>query len=265
MCPDDLKKQIAATRAAGLVPFAVVATAGTTDFGSFDPISEIADITQEADLWLHVDAAYGGALLLSEKHRSKLEGLDRADSLSIDFHKAFFQPISCGAFLLSDKTRFDLIRIHADYLNTEEREMEGIPDLVTRSVLTTRRFEALKLWTSFQALGHDDFAAMIDRLSELAQFAAAQIDGLEDFEPLHWPEFACVVFRYVGPHADDMNRAIPKNLFDRGHAVIGHTVVHGRPCVKLTFSNPCTTEEDIGDLLRLTASCAKEEVLTAHV
>jgi L-2,4-diaminobutyrate decarboxylase len=260
----DLEHQIAAAQAAGLEPLAVVATAGTTDFGSFDPIYAIADIAKEASLWLHVDAAYGGALLLSEKHRSKLDGLERADSLSIDFHKAFFQPISCGAFLVSDKGRFDLIRVHADYLNTEERERDGIPDLVTRSVLTTRRFEALKLWTSFQALGRAEFGAMIDRLAELAQFAATEIANFEDFELLHWPEFGCVVFRYIGPDADARNRATPNNLFDSGRAVIGHTVVNGRPCLKLTFSNPCTSEGEIKDLLCLIASCATEEVLTAH-
>jgi L-2,4-diaminobutyrate decarboxylase len=183
---------------------------------------------------------------------------------AIDFHKAFFQPISCGVFLLADQARFDPIRLHAEYLNTEEREAEGIPDLVTRSVLTSRRFEALKLWTSFQAIGQEQFAAMIGRLGELAQFAARRISTLPDFETLHAPEFGCLAFRYTGPDADAVNRAIAKNLFDSGRAVLGHTVVHGRPCLKLTFNNPCTSEQQVSRLLDLVAASAVRPVLTAH-
>jgi L-2,4-diaminobutyrate decarboxylase len=264
MSAEDLVQRLDSAQADGLAPFAVVATAGTTDFGSFDPIAAIAEIAQEEGVWLHVDAAYGGAFLLSSKHRPKLNGLDRADSIAIDFHKAFFQPISCGVFLLADQARFDPIRLHAEYLNTQEREAEGIPDLVTRSVLTSRRFEALKLWTSFQAIGQEQFAAMIGRLAELAQFAARRISALPDFEMLHEPEFGCVAFRYTGPQADAVNRAIVKGLFDSGRAVLGHTVLHGRPCLKLTFNNPCTTEEQVSGLLDLVAACGVRPVWTAH-
>jgi L-2,4-diaminobutyrate decarboxylase len=295
MSAEDLVQRLDSAQADGLAPFAIVATAGTTDFGSFDPIVTIANIAQGERagrrarrqtneklersgrarrvrcarvspnrLWLHVDAAYGGAFLLSSKHCPKLDGLDRADSIAIDFHKAFFQPISCGVFLLADQARFDPIRLHAEYLNTEEREAEGIPDLVTRSVLTSRRFEALKLWTSFQAIGQEQFAAMIGRLAELAQFAGRRISALPDFEMLHEPEFGCVAFRYTGPQADAVNRAIPRSLFDNGRAVLGHTVVHDRPCLKLTFNNPCTTEKQVSGLLDLVEANARRAVLTAH-
>ena len=84
----------------GLHPFAIVATCGTTDFGSIDPLSELADAAHAGGLWFHVDAAYGGALILSRTRRYKLAGIDRADSISVDFHKQFYQPVSCGAFLV---------------------------------------------------------------------------------------------------------------------------------------------------------------------
>ncbi len=129
-----------------LFPMAMVATAGTTDFGSIDPLPELAAIRREFGAWLHVDAAYGGAMLFSPQHREKLQGLESADSISIDFHKLFWQPIPCSAVLLKDSRHFDLIKMHADYLNPETHEGEGIPNLVTKSLLTSRRFDALKLW-----------------------------------------------------------------------------------------------------------------------
>ena len=149
----ELARTIAELRAQSLEPITVVATAGTTDFGSFDPMDEIGRVAREQGLWFHVDAAYGGALLLSDRNRHRLAGLELADSVTFDFHKAFFQPISCGVVLLADLDHFSSIRLHADYLNGSEREAAGVPDLVTRSVLTTRRFEALKLWVSLQAIG----------------------------------------------------------------------------------------------------------------
>ena len=108
MRPEKLRQDISDMLATeGLWPAAVVATAGTTDFGSIDPLREIATIAREQGIWLHVDAAYGGALLLSDCYRERLAGLEQADSVTIDFHKAFFQSISCSAFLVADQQRFE--------------------------------------------------------------------------------------------------------------------------------------------------------------
>ena len=133
-----------------------------------DPLPEIAALARSAGAWLHVDAAYGGALLFSHRHREKLEGIASADSVGIDFHKLFWQPIPASAFLLRDARHFELIELHADYLNPETHEEQGIPNLVTSSLLTTRRFDVLKLWLSFQMLGRRKLSAMIDRTMELA-------------------------------------------------------------------------------------------------
>ncbi len=172
MRPESLRIALDGMRDQDLLPFAVVATAGTTDFGSVDPLPEIAALSKAAGAWLHVDAAYGGVLLFSPRHREKLNGIESADSLSIDFHKLFWQPIPASAFLLRDARNFELIELHADYLNPETHEEQGIPNLVTSSLLTTRRFDVLKLWFSFQLLGREKLGAMIDRTIELASFAA---------------------------------------------------------------------------------------------
>jgi L-2,4-diaminobutyrate decarboxylase len=259
MRPEALRAEVLAMRAEGLWPVAIVATAGTTDFGSIDPLSEISAIAREEKIWLHVDAAYGGALLLSDRYRERLAGLEQGDSVTIDFHKAFFQPISCSAFLLSDRQRFETIRVNSDYLNSESRELEGIPDLVTQSVLTTRRFDALKLWMSLQALGQEQFGAMIDRLADLALAAAQHIRSSADLELVTAPQFGTVVFRFRSGMAEarQVNQRIPQVLFAEGQAVVGHTTVQGEPALKLTLCNPTTDESQLRELLDTISACGR--------
>lgn len=251
----SLRSRIEALKSQGLLPMAVVATAGTTDFGSIDSLSEIAALAREANAWLHVDAAYGGALLFSAQHRNQLAGIEHADSLAIDFHKLFWQPIPCSAFMVRNARHFDAIKIYADYLNPEVHEEEGIPNLVTTSLLTSRRFDALKLLISFQSLGRERLAAMIDRTIMLANHAATVIRAACDLELVCEPQLSTVVFRYLpsGAEADSdrINADIRKSLFDSGVAVIGHTRVQGRQCLKLTCMNPVATEGDMEKLIAL--------------
>jgi L-2,4-diaminobutyrate decarboxylase len=253
MNADALQDSLASAQAAGLLPLAIVATAGTTDFGSVDPLPEVAALAKGAGAWLHVDAAYGGALLFSAQHREKLAGIDAADSLSIDFHKLFWQPIPCSTFLLRDARHFDSIKLYADYLNPEPHEDEGIPNLVTTSLLTTRRFDALKLWTSFQALGRRRLAAMIDRTIELAEHAAGIVKKTPRLELICDSQLSTVVFRYVparaGTDSNHLNATLRQRLFDRGLAVIGHTRVHDRQCLKITCMNPTVTNSQMQELI----------------
>jgi L-2,4-diaminobutyrate decarboxylase len=262
MRPEALRAELSAMRVDGLWPVAIVATAGTTDFGSIDPLPEISAIAREEGIWLHVDAAYGGALLLTDRYRERLAGLEHSDSVTIDFHKAFFQPISCSAFLVSDQRRFETIRVNAEYLNSESRELDGIPDLVTRSVLTTRRFDVLKLWMSLQALGRQEFGAMIERLADLAVAAAQHIRDSADLELVTTPQFGAVVFRFRPEMAEarQVNERIPQVLFAQGRAVVGHTTVRGEPALKLTLCNPATEEWQVRELLDTISACGRTMV-----
>jgi L-2,4-diaminobutyrate decarboxylase len=250
-----LSQSLELMRADGLLPIAIVATAGTTDFGSIDPLPEIAAMARSANIWLHVDAAYGGALLFSARHRDKLSGIDAADSIAIDFHKLFWQPIPCSAFLLRDASRFDSIKLYADYLNPEMLEEKGIPNLVTTSLLTSRRFDALKLWITFESSGREKLATMIDRTISLADHAAEVLRVADDFELVCEPQLSTVVFRYLTggkeSDADRINAGIRQRLFDRGVAIIGHTRVKGRQCLKFTCMNPTATEADMEGLIEL--------------
>lgn len=260
MSADGLRRAVVDLHRAGLAPFVVAATAGTTDFGSIDPLLEIAAITAEHGLWLHVDAAYGGALLLTGRHRGKLAGIERADSVTMDFHKAFFQPISCGAFLVADGRNFRHIRVNADYLNPESHEEEGIPDLVTNSLMTTRRFDALKLWFCLQVLGVNGFARLIEQIVESARATATRVAETDSLELLQQPSFGCIIFRYRPPNAawirvNQINAAIPRRLFTAGRAVIGQTIVGGQSYLKLTLSNPCTEQSELNELIDMIVEC----------
>jgi L-2,4-diaminobutyrate decarboxylase len=263
MIPGELEQQLRRLERERLLPAAIVATAGTTDFGSLDPLPEIATLARKANAWFHVDAAYGSALLLSDRHRDLLSGLDQADSISMDFHKNFWQAISCGAFLLRDSTQFRHLEVHADYLNPETHDELGIPNLVNKSLSTTRRFDALKLWLSFQVLGREKFGEMVDRTIELAAHAATLIRNNPALELLHEPQYGCVVFRYrpSRPDLDDgdrLNGALRQRLFERGVAVIGHTQVRGRQCLKFTCMNPAVSEEETGALLQTIVEQGRE-------
>jgi L-2,4-diaminobutyrate decarboxylase len=253
MSPVALHQQIDHLQEQGLLPMAIVATAGNTEFGSIDPTDDIAEIARQAGAWLHVDAAYGGALLFSPRHRGKLAGLESADSVSTDFHKLFWQPIPCSVFLLADAQHFDLIKMHADYLNPEAHEIAGIPDLVTKSVLTSRRFDALKLWISFQTLGREKLAQMIDRTISLANYAAEIIRRNPRLELMCEPQLSTVVFRILpataGIDSDQLSARIRQQLFDSGRAVIGHTRVRNYACLKFTCMNPAIRETDIEALI----------------
>lgn len=242
MSPGALNDRLDELEREGLLPFAVVGTAGTTDFGSIDPLEDLADRTQERGLWLHVDAAYGGALILSDVHRHKLAGIERADSLTVDFHKQFYQPVSCGGFLVRDGGSFGLMELHADYLNPEGDEESGIPNLVGRSVQTTRRFDALKLYVSLRATGRRTLATMVERTLEVAREAAHMIEADPELELANEPELGAVVFRYLPQvgDADLTNRRIWERLVREGEYMVSRTSLGGCAHLKLTLLNPAT-------------------------
>ena len=262
MDPAALRSALAALQSQNLFPMAIVATAGTTDFGSIDPLPALVPLAREAKTWLHVDAAYGGALFFSADHRARLAGIEHADSLSIDFHKLLWQPIPCSVFLVREARHFESIKMHADYLNPELDEDEGVPNLVTTSLLTSRRFDALKLWISFQSLGRTQLAAMIDRTIALASDAAEIVRKTRTLELICEPQLSTVVFRYIpqqlGLDADNINALIRRRLFESGSAVIGHTRVRGQQCLKFTCMNPATSEEQMKKLIEAVVEQGKE-------
>lgn len=253
-----LQKILQKQKELGNIPIAIVGTAGTTDFGSIDPLTDIAAIAQKNKIWFHVDAAYGGGLLLSENHKHKLNGIELSDSVTIDYHKTFFQPVSSSGFFMRDKSFVDYIKYHADYLNSKEQEEEGIPNMVKKSIQTTRRFDALKLWTTLRVMGANALGRFMDSAIENAQFTANFLQNRKDFELLNQPEISAVVFRYT-PYSDEdssycnLNSYIRKAIFNEGKAIITSTKINNEVYLKFTLLNPLTTTKDIEEVIELVA------------
>ncbi|AML58553.1 L-2,4-diaminobutyrate decarboxylase [Serratia rubidaea] len=260
---NDLAEKVAQAHANGEQIMAIVATAGTTDAGAIDPLRDIAQIAAQHQIWLHVDAAWGGALLLSEQYRHYLDGIELVDSITLDFHKQFFQTISCGAFLLKEARHYELMRYQAAYLNSEFDEAQGVPNLVSKSLQTTRRFDALKLWMGLEALGQKQYAEIIDHGITLSQQVAEYVSAQPTLELVMQPQLASVLFRSrPAQQTDDaavalLNQRIGDNLLESGQANVGVTEFNGVTCLKLTLLNPTVTLDDVKRLLDLVDSAAQ--------
>ncbi|MGK9175397.1 aspartate aminotransferase family protein [Yokenella regensburgei] len=259
----DLAEKLALAKARGEQVMAIVATAGTTDAGAIDPLAEIAALAAAENIWVHVDAAWGGALLLSEKYRHYLNGLELVDSVTLDFHKQFFQTISCGAFLLKDAHHYQLMRYQAAYLNSDFDEEQGVPNLVSKSLQTTRRFDALKLWMGLEALGKKQYAEIIDNGVTLAQDVAQFVTGQPLLELVMKPQLASVLFRFRPESGDTasvalLNQRIGDALLASGAANVGVTEADGVTCLKLTLLNPTVNLEDVKVLLASVEACGMQ-------
>ncbi|MFF3659095.1 lysine decarboxylase DesA [Streptomyces olivochromogenes] len=248
----------------GLVPMAVVATAGTTDFGSIDPLPEIAELCSRFGAWMHVDAAYGCGLLTSLKNRDRLEGIERADSVTVDYHKSFFQPVSSSAVLVRDAATLRHATYHAEYLNPRRMVQERIPNQVDKSLQTTRRFDALKLWMTLRVMGADGIGELFDEVCDLAQEGWKLLVADPRFDVVVEPSLSTLVFRFIPAAVTDpaeidrANLYARKALFASGDAVVAGTKVGSRHYLKFTLLNPETTADDITAVLDLIAGHAEQ-------
>ena len=231
----------------GLIPFMAVATLGTTDYGSIDDVGKIRRLSDSYGMHLHLDAAYGSALILSDKEKKRLGSIELADSITIDFHKMFLLPISCSAVLFKDKKDLEPFLLHADYLNREEDEEDGYLNLVGKGIQTTRRFDALKVLFSCKARGRREYASIIEKSLSNAEYVYRILSGDESFIAPVKPELSSVVFALKG--GDDLNRRVRRTLLEEG-CVIGQTVKDGSVMLKLTLLNPNLEKEDLENLIK---------------
>ncbi len=253
---DALKNLVENDIAQGNIPFLIVATVGTTDFGSIDPIEKIATLCQKYNIYLHADAAYGSGVILSKKYAYKLKNISLCDSITVDFHKMFLLPISCSCVLIKDKSDFETLTIHADYLNRTEDEEDGYTNLVDKSLQTTRRFDALKVWMSFQQRGKDGWSKLITKNMDNALYFYSLVQKNPLFKAVTEPEISSVVFRYESQknsneQNDTINKSVRRTLLHKYGIVIGQTVENARVCLKFTLLNPLMTKEKLQNLVEL--------------
>ncbi len=236
---------------AGLYPFMIVATVGTTDFGSIDSVSGLRKIADRYGMYLHADAAYGSGAVLSS-YRERIGDLSLADSITIDFHKMFLLPISASVLLVKDSSMLDAFQLHADYLNREEDEEDGYINLVGKSMQTTRRFDALKVYISFRMRGRSGYRRIMDTAISNAEYFYKRISADSAFTAPIAPALSSVVFALEG--GDERNRKARRTLLGEG-IVIGQTVFHGKVMLKFTLLNPKLTKEHIDMLIERIKQC----------
>jgi L-2,4-diaminobutyrate decarboxylase len=231
------------------LPAVVFATAGTTDTGAIDPIADIRAAAPQS--WLHVDAAYGGAALFSDRLTPLLHGLAEADSVAVDLHKFGWQPIAAG--VLTTRRPITALDVQADYLNAEDDTDAGLPDLLGRSLRTSRRPDAFKIAVTLRALGRQGMGALVEHCCAVAGEVADLVERHPGLELWARPTLSTVVFRPVGAAADDV-AAVRRRLLEDGTAVLGRATIDGQVWLKLTLLRPTATVDEYAGLLDLVAS-----------
>jgi len=258
MDPAALQRALAATVG---VPAAVVATAGTTDFGSLDPLVETAALARDHGAWVHVDAAYGGGALFSDRLAGLLDGLAGADSVSLDLHKIGWQPVAAGVFLVRQAEAMSSLARRVAYLNPADDEAVGYPSLLGNSLRTTRRPDVFKIAVTLRALGRDGLGRLVDACHDLARYAAERVAEHRRLELTAEPVLTTVVFRYLAAtDADRVNASLRRRLLRTGQAVIGRTEAgDGSVRLKLTLLNPQATRADIDGLIAAVVAAGEAE------
>ena len=263
---------IAEDRAAGLRPWLIAAVAGATNTGSVDRLGELADVAEREGLWLHVDAAYGGAVRLSAREAWRVADLERADTVTLDPHKWFFQPYDVGGLLV--KRRDDLLQTFhrsPEYYPRARPEEEPL-HWYQYSMEGTRRFRGLKLWLTWKSLGTEGFARLIEANLDIAAYLARRCRDSDDFEALpEEPELSVVCFRHL-PGGAEASAALDPDALDQhqerlqralevsGDGWVSTTRLRGATWLRAGIVNYLTTEADIDRLLATLRRLAEEAV-----
>ncbi|MFZ1009889.1 MAG: pyridoxal-dependent decarboxylase [Candidatus Sulfotelmatobacter sp.] len=265
MIPGELEQTMRKDKEAGKIPIAVVATAGTVNTGAIDPLAEIADIAHRHGAWLHVDGAYGALAAMAVPDR--FEGLELADSLSLDPHKWLYQPLDAGCLLYRDAASAQKAFAHtgeyARALTTDP--VEGFA-FFEESLELSRRFRALKLWLSLRYHGFEAFRKAIQQDLKHAQRLARLFAERHELELMAPVGLSVVCFRFRG--ADNgseeklnrLNPAILKRVVERGQVYLSNASLRGKFCLRACIVNHRTTDADIDSVIAEVLASAKEVI-----
>ena len=249
----------------GWLPFAVVATVGTTSTTSIDPVPQIADVCERYGLWLHVDGAYGGSAAVDPAMRWVLAGCERADTLIVNPHKWLFTPIDCSVFYTRKpdvvKAAFSLV---PEYLRNTESAGEEVPNLMDYGTSLGRRFRSLKLWIIMRYFGQEGLATRIREHVLLGQLFAQWVDESPEFERMAPTPFSTVCFRAHPRGMDDeslleaLNERVMNRINVHGRFFLSHTKLNGKFTLRVAIGNLRTMELDLQDLWSELQTCLKD-------
>jgi glutamate/tyrosine decarboxylase-like PLP-dependent enzyme len=268
---DALDAALREDRARQVQPIAVVATAGSTNTGAIDDLEAITGVCRRHDVWLHVDAAYGGAAILSSEYGDRLRAVSRADSVAVDPHKWLFVPVEAGLVLVRDadamRSAFSLV---PPYLRTDGSAtgVGGPPWFSEYGFQQTRGFRALKVWMTMQQFGLRGYQAAIDDNVALARYLADRVRSSPDFDLMAPPSLSVVCFRYRHASLPDeealasLNRALLERLQLGGEAFITSTELRGRFVLRACIVNYRSTRADVDRMLEAIRAIGRELAVT---
>ena len=262
---NKLKNAIAKDRLAGLQPFCLIGTAGTTNTGTVDPLTELAAICKKEDIWFHIDGAYGGAAILAPKGKTALKGIEKADSVTIDPHKWLYQPYEMGCLLVRNHK-------HLSHTFTEKpeylRDVEGNTSEINfydLGIQLTRRFRALKFYMSIKTYGLQSFRDAIAYNMDLAEQLEEQMRKSSLWEIVHPATLAIINFRYnpIGKNysakkLDKLNQYISEKVVSSQKALLVTTILNNQIVLRMCLINPRTTLADVQETLHLCEAFAAE-------
>lgn len=264
---DALDRTLKELKQRGRAVMAVSACAGATPTGAFDDLKAISDVCQRHGVWLHVDAAHGGALLFSRKHRHRLEGIESADSIVWDAHKMLFVPALCTAVLYRNREhRFETFQQDAPYLFDPSAPGMADIDSGMRTVECTKRATGFGLWGLWSLFGEELFEQLVDHTIGMTRHLYQLLLTERDFQTLHEPECNILAFRYLPPELrtaplDRQNafqREVRTRLIRSGEYYIVQTTLDGMAALRVTVMNPLTTTRDLEELLEYIRSTGRQ-------
>lgn len=272
MALNKLKNAIAKDRLEGLQPFCIIASAGTTNTGTVDPLNEIANICKTEKLWFHIDGAYGGAAILSKKGSQLLKGIEKADSLTIDPHKWLYQPYEMGCLLVRNhKWLSQTFSEKPEYLRDVEGNTSEI-NFYDHGIQLTRRFRALKFYMSMKTFGLDAFKKAVTYNIDLADRVEDLLRKSPKWEVISPATLAVINFRYnpIGKRfsekeLDRINQEISRSVTESREAILVTTILQDQVVLRMCLINPRTTIGDVKETLKLCEDFAGEIIKNSIV
>ncbi|MGQ8366226.1 pyridoxal-dependent aspartate 1-decarboxylase PanP [Glaciecola sp. 1036] len=277
--PETALKVGNAFQAEGNKLLAIVGIAGTTETGHVDPLDELADVAKELGCWFHVDAAWGGATLFSQKNRDKLSGIEEADSVTIDAHKQMYVPMGAGMAIFKNPHDSNAVRHHAQYILRE-----GSKDLGATTLEGSRNGMAMMLYSSIHIFGKGGYELLIDRSIDLALKFSQMIKQRENFELVTEPKLSILTYRLIpdalqnlgefenetqkriNKQIDSLTVAVQKQQREAGKSFVSRTRIevekyhdHSITVFRVVLANPLTTEEDLSAILDEQLAIAKNQ------
>ena len=251
MKPESLVEEIARARTNGQTPFCIIATSGTTVRGAFDPLKEIANIAHDNNIWLHVDAAWGGSSLFSKRFRKLMDGIELADSVCWDAHKMMGMPLICSVFLTKSKDTLRAVCAHGDAAHYLFHENTKDVDLGRYSLQCGRRNDSLKLWIAWREIGDAGWAKMVERYCDLSDYLESLVADSEQLTMMYERRWTNVCFRFESNDVDlnELNTEIRNRLMREGIHLVSRSNIGEDVVIRAVVANPLIDESVLKSLV----------------